>query len=965
MKVKSNNSVEKANRIFTDREEPRASFWKMYELVNGEMQTESNVHVLSYYGIGGIGKSTLLKKLIEEMKERLQKPRYIYFDFNLYQESRAVLDKMKNKLAEDYGFSFPLFELGSYVYAKKIGEKADSPEVQKLTDKSPILGVMSSVLGNIPIFDLATKIFEIADESVSLILTHLKQHNRELTQIEYMEAEELYNYLPYLFARDMTNNLSKAKQPLVVFFDTYERLVNELSSVGIPLKSDEWIRSENGIIQNIPNVLWVIAGREKLKWERFDADWSEALEQHILGNLSFADSERFLIGAGVGGAELRKDLYALTNGTPVYLDLCVDQYTRICSNGTVPEIGMFGNNTFDLIERFARYMDSSQKDLVYVLACLQRWSDELAISIASKLLPNFSLSTYEKSKDYSFIIQSDDGYFNIHQTVGDVLLDGCPQIVKQHTAEHLLSEFSERLGEQYVFSNDYSQSLFYIMRAAIIKSRDRQELKEIYKDKVQEGLRKVIKAGLFEKSKGVLEMALDLAKKETDLLYAEVVWDNSILERIKGNFLESTKMAEEALEIYTATVGEDHLDTIDAMSNLADTLSYTTELDRLFGIDTKVFEKRKALLGEDHPETVRAMNKLAVSYELVDKRKQAHELKQQVYEKSRKVFGEDSLETIKAKNNLAISLQKLNETEKAYQLRSEVLKDRTEILGEDHPDTLRAMNNLANTLDAMCETQKSYELKKKVLEKRLAIFGPYHRETISAKNNLANSLEKLGDHQAAYELRKEVYEKRLEIFGENHLETISAASNLSLSLQKMGEHDQEIKLREYAYVKRKEILGEYNIKTVFALESLAESYHMVGQIEKAVGLKEKVIDGYRSVLGEKHRYTISAMLTLADSLWQLKEYEKVREIEEKALELRLETLGEDNLSTVSLMRNLSITLSKLKEYEKAVELKRKVYAKYLYLCGDGDERTIKAEKDLKSAIDVLEVGKSIDDLFNN
>ena len=66
MKVRNPNELPVAERIFTDREEPRAAFWKNYDICKQDIaQDEGDIHVLSYYGIGGIGKSRLLKKLTD------------------------------------------------------------------------------------------------------------------------------------------------------------------------------------------------------------------------------------------------------------------------------------------------------------------------------------------------------------------------------------------------------------------------------------------------------------------------------------------------------------------------------------------------------------------------------------------------------------------------------------------------------------------------------------------------------------------------------------------------------------------------------------------------------------------------------------------------------------------------------------------------------------------------------------
>ena len=55
----------KATREFTDREEPRKAFWEKYNSVN-----DKEIKVISYYGFGGIGKSTLLLKLKDELLEK-------------------------------------------------------------------------------------------------------------------------------------------------------------------------------------------------------------------------------------------------------------------------------------------------------------------------------------------------------------------------------------------------------------------------------------------------------------------------------------------------------------------------------------------------------------------------------------------------------------------------------------------------------------------------------------------------------------------------------------------------------------------------------------------------------------------------------------------------------------------------------------------------------------------------------
>ena len=99
---------------------------------------------------------------------------------------------------------------------------------------------------------------------------------------------------------------------------------------------------------------------------RFDKDWEDSLEQHLLVTLSKKDASYFLNNSGITDEELINQLIELTQGTPV--DLCVDTYHELLSRNKTPVIEDFGKNIYTLIERFARYMDDSKKEMIYFLS---------------------------------------------------------------------------------------------------------------------------------------------------------------------------------------------------------------------------------------------------------------------------------------------------------------------------------------------------------------------------------------------------------------------------------------------------------------------------------------------------------------------------------------------------------------------------------------------------------------------
>ena len=126
----------KATRIFTDREEPRNTFWQQYNAAVADLSNEDeDIRVIHYYGVGGIGKTSLLKKLMEEMNQQLTKPLYAHYNFESGTDTRDVLKALKAMLERKYQFDFILFNLGLYIYAQKRGEDAVAVEKKSLLPK--------------------------------------------------------------------------------------------------------------------------------------------------------------------------------------------------------------------------------------------------------------------------------------------------------------------------------------------------------------------------------------------------------------------------------------------------------------------------------------------------------------------------------------------------------------------------------------------------------------------------------------------------------------------------------------------------------------------------------------------------------------------------------------------------------------------------------------------------------------
>lgn len=409
----------KAQRIFVDRVEPRHAFWQAFSAAQQGLEEPL---VLHYYSVGGMGKTSLHSQLEKELRERCPGAKYVELDFDFVErrESYRVIGLLKKKLSQAYNFQFPLFDVACYTFLCRIGEDGDQAEIQSFVGGSQVLNFLCDAASMIPGTSMISGILKLVDEGVAVARNLFSNKKQLLHSFETMDIRQLRDQLPAYFASDLRANLKKEKQPFVIFLDTYEKLVNEFAGVGDPLQSDLWLRGPHGLIPRLPNTLWVLGGREKLKWPQLDTPgaWDNVLHQYLLGALADSDAQEFLQSAGVGNKAVRNRICALSDGLPVSLDLYLEQYLR---EGTVSD-----TMPSALHERVVRYMSDEEKTACYLLAALGQWTQEEALAFAQKAGVALSPTLLERLCGFSFILTQDGITFHLMRKVGEVLRQHCP-----------------------------------------------------------------------------------------------------------------------------------------------------------------------------------------------------------------------------------------------------------------------------------------------------------------------------------------------------------------------------------------------------------------------------------------------------------------------------------------------------------------------------------------------------------
>ncbi|KAJ7093599.1 P-loop containing nucleoside triphosphate hydrolase protein, partial [Mycena epipterygia] len=211
-----------------------------------------------------------------------------------------------------------------------------------------------------------------------------------------------------------------------------------------------------------------------------------------------------------------------------------------------------------------------------------------------------------------------------------------------------------------------------------------------------------------------------------------------------GRFKEAEQLEVVVLKQRRNILGDNHLDTLAVMGNLAATYGGLGKLKESEELGVSLLEKRKNILGDNHLDTLKAMGNLAVTYMNLGKLKEAEELEIVVLEKKRNILSENHPDTLIAMGNLASTYTKLERWQEAQELGEVGLKKRRNVLGDNHPLTLQAMSNLAVTYNKLERWQEAEELGVTALEKQMDLLGDKHPRTLETMQHLAVTYEQLG-----------------------------------------------------------------------------------------------------------------------------------------------------------------------------------------------------------------------------
>ncbi|WP_283137616.1 tetratricopeptide repeat protein [Rhizohabitans arisaemae] len=488
-----------AQQVFTNRADEMAAFRRSLDglhqiLDEAELspvvdRVQGRRNVLTFYGVGGIGKTTLSHELERRLLEEAQDAGHddvVSIRIDLSEEGATDIEGLLLRIRAGLGRlgnRWPAFDLAlaSYWARAHPGES-----LQEFLDALPTVRRASRSIGLND--QIAASVAQIVPAGVGglaglaqraalgtyRIIRDRVREGRLLGECELfaelVEADadyETLSFFPYLLAWDLERQRRSRRPRVCVFLDTFEVFGSRTD------------RIEERFLQRcvylMPNILFVITGRNRVDWadsgikgeldftgrERwpylhFNNDSIEP-RQHLVGYLSDVDADSYLRealtrdGLPAIPSEVRERIIAGGQGLPLYLDLSVSHFVELLARGGDPSVDDFGGSFTAVASRSLRDLPQEERDLVRTAALVDRVDAALLRagqpSLSDGAVARFlrrPFLTHDDAYEYPYAL-----HMALRSAIGEAdrgLPDGWSDRDRREVAARLLGRLGERLG---------------------------------------------------------------------------------------------------------------------------------------------------------------------------------------------------------------------------------------------------------------------------------------------------------------------------------------------------------------------------------------------------------------------------------------------------------------------------------------------------------------------------------------
>jgi aminoglycoside phosphotransferase (APT) family kinase protein/tetratricopeptide (TPR) repeat protein len=391
-------------RRFVDREPVLDAFTEELSRLG------SGPRVFNVVGVGGIGKSRLLRELTDRAAGRYRTAT-VDLQVPAMRQQEDALAVLRGELGTQ-GVHFDRFDIAYAVLWQRLHPQLRlSRSELPFVDDSSILTDIADTVSGLPLFGTARGLVRILERGSSDLRRRLRvRRDPTLATLDDLPNSELSDAVTFLFAEDL--RAASDTKACVVVIDSYEALIPAPVRTGRVGLADIWLRD---LVGQLDRGLVVIASREQLGWERTDPEWNDIIRVCDVGGLPMAARLELLNAGGITETGHRHTIAAASAGLPFYLNLAVDTYQQ--TGGRVS--GALVSRE-EILARFLAHVTPEEIRSLEVLSPARIFDYDIFRMLTQTFhLPGHRIA-WESLTAYSFVYPANTA-LRFHQLMGSAL----------------------------------------------------------------------------------------------------------------------------------------------------------------------------------------------------------------------------------------------------------------------------------------------------------------------------------------------------------------------------------------------------------------------------------------------------------------------------------------------------------------------------------------------------------------
>ncbi len=487
--MRRDDIIQRIQEFLTKGDSANSDRYEQFRNLNNRSEDVKYAYVVYLYGDGGIGKTCLCKMVrnqISVLSQADQVVHRIYYDLAKNNDviSKLVDISMLIKDSFDNSEMFLLFDYAYNVYISKVGEQSN--HFSKSVEVNDVVTTALSIASCIPGLSNAVDVVNAGKAVISLIHKYRKDKHilENFHVIDNIPLEDLKERLCQYFAKDLNTYFNQnPEERLVIILDTFENFLYRDPKDGRIFNPTDWLFGSNGIVCLLQNTFWVIAGREEIDWKTYDSESHEIsfLNVHVEKPAKKLVTD-YLVQTGLESYSA-EEIAKSTSCYPLHFGMCIDLFFKLWNEslqenygnnkslndckpsiGEVTEIIKMVKNSSIVSDRVLGYFNKQEKDVIFTLACLKRWTDELLSEVIWKYYPS-NFTFYESIKGFFFIKKYGTAYEFQTDALCEIVTN-CPNLIKRNLISSITTALDEGTSLRFLLIQSLSHITLYYQTEA-------------------------------------------------------------------------------------------------------------------------------------------------------------------------------------------------------------------------------------------------------------------------------------------------------------------------------------------------------------------------------------------------------------------------------------------------------------------------------------------------------------------